>query len=237
MTVAADGDHRPFPLSLVLLRHGRSEWNLQNRFTGWEDIPLSPLGEEDARRAAEHMKRAGLTFDFAACSLLKRAIATLWTAQREMDLMWLPALMDWRLNERHYGALQGQNKNDAAGRFGAEQVREWRRGYSARPPLLASPAAPPDHRYDGVDIPAGESLADARARVGAFYDEKITPRLRAGLRGLIVAHGNSLRALTMRIENADAEGKGIESMEIPTGVPLVYELDADLRAVSRRFLD
>ena len=227
----------PRPLPLVLLRHGRSEWNIQNRFTGWEDVPLAPQGEEDARKAAARLKSAGLTFDFAACSMLKRAIATLWAVQREMDLMWLPAVSDWRLNERHYGALQGQNKKSAAEKFGEEQVRIWRRGYDRRPPPVESPAPPPDHRYAKITPPTGESLVDTRARVSEFYDEKIAPRLALGERCLIVAHGNALRALTMRIDNADDSGEGIDALEIPIAVPVVYHLDDQLRPLSREFLD
>ena len=224
-------------LPLVLLRHGRSEWNLQNRFTGWEDIPLSPQGETDARRAGALLRARGFTFDFAACSFLKRAIATMWLAQKEMDLMWLPTLPDWRLNERHYGALQGRDKKEAEAQYGGEKIREWRRGYGARPPLLDSPTAAADHRYAGIAPPTGESLAEARVRVSAFYDEAVVPRLSRGLRPLIVAHGNILRALTMRIEGADDSGGGIASLEIPTGAPLVYELDAELNPLSRGFLD
>ena len=232
------------PRQLTLLRHGRSEWNLQNRFTGWEDVPLSPQGERDARRAAEMMRARGMTFDLAACSYLKRAIATLWLALREMDLMWIPALPDWRLNERHYGALQGKNKKDAAKQFGEEQVRIWRRGYRSAPPPLESPPAAPDHRYAGIVQPAGESLAQARIRAAGFYREKIIPALRENKRVLIVAHGNILRALTMEIEGRDEgpDGEGsdaanIEQFEIPTGAPLVCELDENLRLLSREFLD
>ena len=221
---------------LILLRHGRSEWNIQNRFTGWEDVPLSPSGAEDARRAGALLKSAGFTFDFAACSVLKRAVETMWEVQKAMDLMWLPTFPDWRLNERHYGALQGKNKKDAAEEFGEEQLRKWRRGYDSRPPLLERPAVAPDHRYAGVTPPTGESLADARIRVSGFYDEEIVPRLRAGKRPLIVAHGNILRALTMRIDNADESGGNVEGLEIPTAVPLVYELDENLRPTSREFL-
>ena len=227
---------------LVLLRHGRSEWNLQNRFTGWEDVPLSPSGAEDARRAGAMLRLAGFTFDFAACSALKRAVATMWEVQKEMDLMWLPTFPDWRLNERHYGALQGRNKREAAAEFGGERLRKWRRGYDSRPPLLARPGVAPDHRYAGITPPTGESLADARRRAAAFYDERIVPRLRAGARPLIVAHGNILRALTMRIDNADESGGGVggvggvEALEIPTAVPLIYTLDDNLRPLSREFL-
>ena len=224
-------------IPLVLLRHGRSEWNLQNRFTGWEDIPLSPQGESDARRAGALLRGRGFTFDFAACSLLKRAIATMWIVQEETDLMWLPTLPDWRLNERHYGALQGRDKREAEAEHGGEKIREWRRGYNARPPLLEVATAPPDHRYAGITPPLGESLSEARIRVSAFYDEAVVPRLSRGMRPLIVAHGNILRALTMRIENADTSGENIASLEIPTGAPLVYELDANLHPLSRKFLD
>ena len=226
----------PVRRPLVLLRHGRSEWNIQNRFTGWEDVPLSPSGAEDARRAGAALKAAGFTFDFAACSMLKRAVETMWEIQKEMDLMWLPTIPDWRLNERHYGALQGRNKREAAEEFGEEQLRQWRRGYNSRPPLLERPAAAPDHRYGGITPPTGESLADARLRAAAFYDEHVAPRLRAGERPLIVAHGNILRALTMRIDNADDSGGAIEALEIPTAVPLIYELDENLRPLSREFL-
>lgn len=233
---------RPSPsssrtLPLVLLRHGRSEWNLQNRFTGWEDIPLSPQGEADARRAGALLRERGFTFDFAACSFLKRAVATMWLAQKEMDLMWLPTFPDWRLNERHYGALQGRDKKEAEAQYGGEKIREWRRGYDARPPLLEGAVAAADHRYAGIAPPAGESLAEARVRVSAFYDDEVVPRMTGGLRPLIVAHGNILRALTMRIERADDSGGGIAELEIPTGAPLVYELDAQLRPLSRGFLD
>lgn len=224
-------------MTLVLLRHGRSEWNLQNRFTGWADAPLSAQGAEDARRAGTALRGAGFTFDFAACSVLRRAVETMWEVQRAMDLRWLPTHPHWRLNERHYGALQGKNKSAAAAEFGEAQVREWRRGYDARPPLLAAPDPAPDHRYEFADPPRGESLADARRRVAPFYDEQIIPWLRAGQRPLIVAHGNILRALTMHIENADAASGGdIATLEIPTAVPLIYRLDERLRPTGRGFL-
>ena len=213
------------------------------------------------------MREAGCVFDFAACSLLKRAAGTLWRALEEMDLLWLPVVSDWRLNERHYGALQGKNKDAAAKEFGAERVREWRRGYRSRPPLSPEfPESPKsessessespesgsgngsesgkgsdfpivsDGRYAGIDLPRGESLADARIRASSFYTDAIIPRLRSGGCPLIVAHGNILRALTMEMSETEDTGETIRALEIPPGVPLLCNLDSNLRITSRRFL-
>lgn len=225
---------------LVLLRHGQSAWNLENRFTGWVDVDLSEQGRAEAARAARLLVEGGFTFDRAFTSVLRRAIRTLWIALDAMDLMWIPVERSWRLNERHYGALQGLDKAEMVRKFGAEQVRLWRRSYAVPPPPLppSDPAHPRnDRRYADVDpavLPSCESLKDTCARVLPYFRDRIGPEIRSGRRILVTAHGNSLRALVMHLDGMSEEA--IAEMNIPTGFPLVYELDADLRPASRRYL-
>ena len=225
---------------LVLLRHGQSEWNLENRFTGWTDVDLSPAGREEAREAGRLLAAAGFEVDFAFASVLRRAIRTLWIVQDEMDRMWIPVHLSWRLNERHYGALQGLEKGATALRYGDEQVRAWRRGYALRPPELerGDPRHPRhDPRYRRLPqeaLPAAESLAETVARMLPFWHASIAPAVLAGRRVLIVAHGNSLRALVKQLEGLSDEE--IVQVEIPTGRPLVYELDESLRPLRRSYL-
>jgi 2,3-bisphosphoglycerate-dependent phosphoglycerate mutase len=225
---------------LVLLRHGESDWNRENRFTGWTDVDLSPAGVEEARRAGRALLDAGFTFDVAFTSLLKRAIRTLWIVLDGMDLMWVPVHRSWRLNERHYGALQGLNKAETAAKHGEQQVKVWRRSYDVPPPALdpSDPRFPGhDRRYadlTGRELPRTESLKDTVARFLPYWHETIAPAVRAGRRVLIAAHGNSLRALVKHLDGvSDTE---IVGLNIPTGVPLVYELDEDLRPVRHEYL-
>ncbi len=217
------------PFQLVILRHGQSLYNLERRFTGWIDVELTAEGEEEARRAGRILVREGFSFDIAFTSFLKRAIATLWLVLEEMDLMWIPVEKAWQLNERHYGALQGENRDDVARRFGEDQVARWRRGFNERPPLLSTDDSEllPSGRYKDLPLlPRGESLKDALARVIPFWEANIAPEVRSGRRVLIVAHGNSLRALVKHLEGiTDAD---IVRMDIPTGIPIVIELDEDL---------
>ena len=225
---------------LVLLRHGESIWNLENRFTGWTDVDLSPKGIEEAREAARLLREGGYTFDVAYTSLLKRAIRTLWIAMDGMDLMWIPVHRNWRLNERHYGALQGLNKAETAARYGEQQVKIWRRSYDTPPPVLT----PDDPRYPGHDrryagltpeeLPLAESLKDTVARFLPYWHGTIVPDIRAGKRVVIVAHGNSLRALIKHLDGVSDEA--IVEMNVPTGIPLVYELDDDLRPLRSEYL-
>ena len=226
---------------LVLVRHGQSTWNLENLFTGWVDVDLSELGREEARAAGRLLRDEGFEFDLAFTSVLKRAIRTLWIMLDEMDRMWIPVERDWRLNERHYGALQGLNKAETTAKFGAEQVRIWRRSYDLPPPpLSADDARHPrfDARYRGVpasELPSTESLKDTLGRVEPCWRVRVAPALAAGRDVLIVAHGNSLRALVKMLDGiTDA---AIVELNIPTGVPLLYELDSRQRpAVPRRYL-
>lgn len=225
---------------LVLLRHGESTWNKENRFTGWTDVDLSPRGREEALEAGRVLHAEGFTFDVAYTSVLKRAIRTLWIVLDEMDLMWIPVLRSWRLNERHYGALQGLNKAETAAQFGEEQVKIWRRSYDIRPPALT----PEDERYPGRDpryaslspeeLPLTECLKDTVARFLPLWHETIAPAVRSGRRVLIAAHGNSLRALVKYLDNVSDQD--IVELNIPTGIPLLYELDAELRPLDRRYL-
>ena len=214
---------------LVLLRHGESTWNRENRFTGWTDVDLAPSGVEEARNAARQLRSGGYDFDIAFTSLLKRAIRTLWIALDELDRLWLPVEKNWRMNERHYGALQGLNKGETAAKFGDAQVLTWRRSYDIPPPQL-SPADPRyeghDPRYAGITVPRTECLKDTVARVLPYWNGTIAPAVRAGKRVLIAAHGNSLRALVKHLDGiGDSE---IVGLNIPTGIPLVYELDERL---------
>jgi len=225
---------------LLLLRHGQSIWNLENLFTGWIDVDLSEQGLHEAREAGRLLKAEGIPFDIAFTSVLKRAIRTLWIALDEMDTMWLPVERTWRLNERHYGALQGLNKTQTVEKHGAEQVKIWRRSYDIPPPPL--PVTDKQHprfdrRYASVpadELPASESLKDTLARVLPFWNARIVPELKAGRNVLVAAHGNSLRAIVKMLDNmSDA---AIVELNIPTGVPLLYELDANLKPVSSRYL-
>jgi 2,3-bisphosphoglycerate-dependent phosphoglycerate mutase len=228
------------PGKLILVRHGQSVWNVENLFTGWHDVDLSDQGRAEAKQAGVEIRRAGITPDIAFTSVLKRAIRTLWIALDEMDLMWLPVERTWRLNERHYGALQGLNKTQTVEKHGEAQVKIWRRSYDIPPPPLAldDPRHPRfDPRYAGVDahlLPACESLKDTLARVLPFWNDRIAPELRRNKNVLVTAHGNSLRAMVKMLDNVgEAE---IVELNIPTGVPLVYELDANLKPVSSRYL-
>ena len=222
---------------LVLLRHGESTWNRENRFTGWTDVDLSPAGIEEARAGGRQIKAAGLDFDLAFTSVLKRAIRTLWLTLDELDRLWLPEEKSWRLNERHYGALQGLNKAEMAAEFGEQQVLVWRRSYDAPPPALAADDPryeAKDPRYAGVEVPRTECLKDTVARVIPYWNSTIAPAVRAGRRVLVAAHGNSLRALVKHLDGiGDAE---IVGLNIPTGIPLVYELDEALRPSKHYYL-
>jgi 2,3-bisphosphoglycerate-dependent phosphoglycerate mutase len=225
---------------LVLIRHGESTWNLENRFTGWTDVPLTDTGVAQARQAGELLKAGGFEFDVAYTSVLKRAIWTLWHCLDAMDRTWLPIVNDWRLNERHYGALQGLNKADMARQYGDEQVLVWRRSYDTPPPPL--PPADPrgqraDLRYAGLapeQIPLTECLKDTVVRVLPCWNERLAPAIQSGQRIVIAAHGNSIRALVKYLDGiSDAD---IVGLNIPNGIPLVYELDADLKPISHRYL-
>ena len=224
---------------LVLIRHGESVWNRENRFTGWTGVDLSERGEREAADAGRALADAGYDFDVCHTSVLKRAIRTLWIVLDGMDRMWLPVVRDWRLNERHYGALQGLNKAEMAERHGEEQVRIWRRSYAVPPPPLdaADPRHPRhDRRYASVDpaeLPGSESLADTVRRFLPSWERVIAPDVRAGRRVLIAAHGNSLRALVKHLDGMSDEE--VVGLNIPTGIPLVYTLDDDLRASSARY--
>jgi 2,3-bisphosphoglycerate-dependent phosphoglycerate mutase len=222
---------------LVLLRHGESGWNRENRFTGWTDVDLSPQGVEEARAAGRLLKAEGCAFDAAYTSVLKRAIRTLHLALEELDQVWLPVHKDWHLNERHYGALQGLNKAETAAKFGEAQVLAWRRSYDTPPPALEK--SDPryeggDPRYRGVTVPTTECLKDTVARVIPYWESVLAPAVRAGRRLLVAAHGNSLRALIKHLDRvSDAD---IVGLNVPTGVPLVYDLGPDLRPLGHRYL-
>jgi 2,3-bisphosphoglycerate-dependent phosphoglycerate mutase len=225
---------------IVLVRHGQSTWNLENRFTGWTDVGLSAQGEEEALCSAVLLREGGYTFDVAYTSVLKRAVKTLWIILEGMDLMWIPIHNSWRLNERHYGGLQGLNKAEMTAKFGKEQVHIWRRSYDVRPPALD----PSDERFPGRDrryadlspeeLPCTESLKDTVARMLPYWHETIAPVVRSGQRVIVAAHGNSLRALVKYLDNvSEAE---ITELNIPTGVPLVYELDRELKPIRHYYL-
>jgi len=228
-------------LKLVLLRHGESLWNKENRFTGWTDVDLSEKGRQEAQHAAVMLKAHGLSFDVAYTSVLKRAIRTLWIVLDEMDLMWIPAHCSWRLNERHYGALQGLNKRDTTEKYGLEQVQRWRRSYDVRPPTLVQADCQhlkSDPRYANLkddELPSAESLKDTLIRVIPYWNETILQDLRNSKRVLISAHGNSIRAMVKYLDNVSDDR--IVSIDIPTGVPLVYELDTDLKPIRNYYLD
>ena len=225
---------------LVLIRHGESTWNLENRFTGWTDVDLTPTGVAQAQQAGRLLKQAGFEFDLAYTSVLKRAIWTLWHTLDQMDRTWLPVLNDWRLNERHYGALQGLNKADTARQYGDEQVLVWRRSYDTPPPALASDdprSERSDLRYAKLapdQVPLTECLKDTVDRVLPCWHERLAPAIRDGQRLLIAAHGNSIRALVKYLDGISNDD--IVGLNIPNGIPLVYELDAKLRPIRRDYL-
>jgi 2,3-bisphosphoglycerate-dependent phosphoglycerate mutase len=225
---------------VVLLRHGESAWNKENRFTGWTDVDLSEKGLEEAREAGTVLRAEGYTFDLAYTSVLKRAIRTLWLTLDGMDLMWIPVVRDWRLNERHYGALQGLNKAETAAKFGEDQVKIWRRSYDIPPPALekSDPRYPgSDPRYKGLsekELPLTECLKDTVIRFLPCWHNSIAPEIRAGKRVLIAAHGNSLRALVKYLDNVSESD--IVALNIPTGMPLVYELDGELKPIRSYYL-
>jgi 2,3-bisphosphoglycerate-dependent phosphoglycerate mutase len=225
---------------LVLIRHGESTWNLENRFTGWTDVELTPTGVEQAKQAGRLLKEAGYDFDVAYTSVLKRAVWTLWHALDQMDRTWLPVVHSWRLNERHYGALQGLNKGDMAKQYGDAQVLIWRRSYDTPPPSLEANdprGQRQDVRYSKLQpeqIPLTECLKDTVARVMPFWNESVAPAIQAGQRIVIAAHGNSIRALVKYLDNIGDDD--IVGVNIPNGIPLVYELDADLKPIRSYYL-
>jgi 2,3-bisphosphoglycerate-dependent phosphoglycerate mutase len=227
-------------IKLVLLRHGESEWNLANRFTGWKDVNLTDTGVAQATQAGQLLKQEGFEFDKAYTSVLKRAIRTLWIALEGMDQMWIPVIRSWKLNERHYGALQGLNKGETAEKYGDEQVHIWRRSYSTRPPQLEwsdERNCASQRKYSKLkkkQIPLGECLEDTVDRVIPFWNKKIVKDLKKGKQLIIAAHGNSLRALVKYLDNVSDEE--ILKLNIPTGVPLVYELDDDLKPIKHYYL-
>ncbi len=225
---------------LVLIRHGESTWNLENRFTGWTDVPLTPTGVTQAREAGRLLRQEGYEFDVAYTSVLKRAIWTLWHALDELDRTWLPVVNAWQLNERHYGALQGLNKAETARKYGDQQVLTWRRSYDTPPPALEASdprcerSDPRYARLASVQVPLTECLKDTVARVLPYWDSTLAPAIRSGQRIVIAAHGNSLRALVKYLDGvSDAE---IVGLNIPNGIPLVYELDANLKPIKSNYL-
>ncbi len=225
---------------VVLIRHGESTWNKENLFTGWTDVDLSDKGLAEAGEAGRLLKEGGYTFDVAFCSVLKRAIRTLWLVQDALDLMWIPVHLHWRLNERHYGALQGLNKAETAAKYGEDQVKIWRRAYATPPP----PLTPEDKRFPGrdpryaklapADVPLTESLKDTVARFVPYWKDTIAPVVKSGQRVVIAAHGNSLRALVKHLDNVS--DNDIVELNIPTGIPLVYELDDNLKPLRHDYL-
>jgi 2,3-bisphosphoglycerate-dependent phosphoglycerate mutase len=222
---------------LVLLRHGESVWNSENRFTGWSDVDLSPRGREEARAGGRQLRAGGYRFDIAFTSVLKRAVRTLWIALDELDQMWLPVEKSWRLNERHYGALTGLNKAEMAAKFGEEQVLVWRRSYDTPPPALEASDKRyegTDPRYQGVTVPRSECLKDTVARVTPYWESTIAPAIRGGRRVLVAAHGNSLRALIKYLDSVTDQD--IVGLNVPTGIPLVYELDESLKPRKHYYL-
>ncbi|QAY65916.1 2,3-diphosphoglycerate-dependent phosphoglycerate mutase [Paenibacillus protaetiae] len=225
---------------IVLIRHGQSVWNVENRFTGWTDVDLSEGGLNEARQAGEILKKNGYVFDVAYTSVLKRAIRTLWIVLHEMDLLWIPEHKSWMLNERHYGALQGLNKDETAAKYGEQQVHLWRRSVEVRPPALDKT----DERYEASDpryrslqegeFPLTENLEDTERRVLRYWDSDIAPAIKAGGRVIIAAHGNTLRALVKHLDHIPADG--IADLNIPTAIPLVYELDDELKPIRHYYL-
>ncbi len=227
-------------IKLVLLRHGQSSWNLENRFTGWTDVDLSEAGVDEAHMAGKLLREGGYIFDMAITSVLKRAIRTLWIAMDELDQMWIPVVNTWKLNERHYGALQGLNKAETAEKYGQEQVHIWRRSYSIPPPAL-NPDDPRHPRFDPryaslspAELPACESLELTLKRALPYWFDEIVPRLKSGQRLLIAAHGNSLRALVKHLDHISDDE--IVELNIPTGIPLVYELNEDMTPIRHYYL-
>lgn len=227
-------------MKLVLLRHGESDWNKENRFTGWTDVDLSEKGRNEATRAGDRLRAERYVFDIAFTSVLKRAVRTLWIALDQMDLMWIPVHNSWRLNERHYGALQGLNKAETAAKFGEEQVHTWRRSYDVQPPKLErnDPRHPAnDPRYRGLtekELPLTECLKDTVARVVPYWRDTVAPALRAGKKTIIAAHGNSIRAIVKMLDSVS--DTDIAALDIPTGIPLVYELDDNLAPIRHSYL-
>jgi len=224
--------------TLVLLRHGQSQWNLENRFTGWWDVDLSPTGVEEARAAGKLLRSKDVDFDCCFTSVLTRAIRTLHLALHEMDRLWLPVTKDWRLNERHYGGLTGSNKQEMIDKVGAEQVKIWRRSYDIPPPPLAHDSpydVSGDRRYEGVEVPDTESLKGTIARAVPYYEEHIAPALKVGKRVMVAAHGNSLRGIIKYL--SDISDDEIVGLEIPTGKPIVYDLAEDLSVIRRYYLE
>lgn len=228
-------------ISLTLLRHGESLWNKENRFSGWMDVDLSSHGMMEARNAGKALTSGGYSFDIAYTSVLKRAIRTLWIVLDECDQMWVPVNHSWRLNERHYGALQGLNKAETADRFGEDQVFRWRRGYDTRPPALEKtdkrcPNQDPRYRHvDESDLPLTESLKDTAKRLVPYWTGTIAPALKAGQKAIIVGHGNSLRALIKYLDSIPDDD--IVSLDIPTGIPIIYEMDSELQPVRHYYLE
>ena len=226
--------------TLVLLRHGQSTWNLENRFTGWTDVDLTPQGEGEAREAGRLLREGGYSFDLAYTSVLKRAIKTLWLALDALEMDWLPTTKAWQLNERHYGSLQGLNKAEMAAKFGEAQVKIWRRSYDTPPPPLADDDRRHprfDRRYAGLEpsqLPATESLKETVARMVPYWQSEMAPQVRAGKKLLVAAHGNSLRALIKFLDGISDEE--IVELNVPTGIPLIYKLDGDLKPISRNYL-
>jgi 2,3-bisphosphoglycerate-dependent phosphoglycerate mutase len=222
---------------LVMIRHGESTWNLDNRFTGWTDVDLTPTGVEQAKGAGRLLRSEGYDFDLCLTSVLKRATRTLWHTLDELDRTWLPVVHSWRLNERHYGALQGLNKAETARKFGDEQVLVWRRSYDIPPPAL-EPTDPRheggDRRYQGTEVPLTECLRDTVARVLPFWNDTMAPAIRCGQRVLVAAHGNSMRALIKYLDNVSDDD--IVALNVPNGIPLVYELDAQLKPIRSYYL-
>lgn len=227
-------------MKIVLIRHGESEWNKLKIFTGWTDVDLTEAGAAEARQAGQKLLQAGYDFDICYTSYLKRAIKTLYLVLSEMDRLWLPVIKNWRLNERHYGALQGLGKPETVKKYGEEQVQMWRRSFDTLPPTLeASDPRAPQHQpayrqVNPVDLPLTESLKETTARTMSYFEAEIKPRMLAGERVLIVAHGNSIRALIKYFEQMTDQQ--IMEVEIPTGVPLVYEFDADFKVIGKQFL-
>jgi 2,3-bisphosphoglycerate-dependent phosphoglycerate mutase len=225
---------------IVLLRHGESVWNKENRFTGWTDVDLTDKGVQEAHEAGRLLRDEGFDFDLAYCSVLKRAIRTLWIVLEELDRMWIPQQISWRLNERHYGALQGLNKAETAQKFGDDQVLIWRRSYDTPPPALEPDdprSAARDPRYRDIraeDLPRTECLKDTVARFLPYWNETIAPQVRAGRQVIVAAHGNTIRALVKYLD--DVSEKDIVGLNIPTGIPLVYELESDLKPIRNYYL-